>query len=134
MNKEVKTLVLYRLERAHEAIDEAIILLENGYTNTFVNRLYYACFYAVSALLLTKGLSSSKHSGVRALFHQNFLKYGTVNSKQGELYDKLFDTRQKGDYADLVRFNIDEVRPWLNDAKSFVVCLERLIQKEIKTG
>jgi uncharacterized protein len=134
MNKEVKTLVLYRLERAHEALDEALILLEKGYANTFVNRLYYACFYAVSALLLTKGLSSSKHSGVRALFHQNFLKHGTVNSKQGELYDKLFDTRQKGDYADLVRFNIDEVRPWLNDAKSFVVCLERLIQTEIKTG
>jgi uncharacterized protein (UPF0332 family) len=62
------------------------------------------------------------------------LKHGTVNSEQGELYDKLFDTRQKGDYADLVRFNIDEVRPWLNDANSFVVCLERLVQKEIKTG
>lgn len=132
MNKEVKTLVLYRIERAHEALDEALILLEKGYANTFVNRLYYACFYAVSALLLTKGLSSSKHSGVRALFHQNFVKYGIVNSKQGELYDKLFDTRQKGDYADLVRFNIDEVRPWLKDAKSFVVCLERLIKKEIK--
>ncbi len=62
------------------------------------------------------------------------MKHGTVNSEQGELYDKLFDTRQKGDYADLVRFNIDEVRPWLNDANSFVVCLERLVQKEIKTG
>ncbi len=69
MNQETKTLILYRLERARESIDEASILLERGHVNTFVNRLYYACFYAVSALLLTSGLSSAKHSGVRSLFH-----------------------------------------------------------------
>ena len=34
--------------------EEAKILFEKGYANTFVNRLYYACFYAVSALLLTR--------------------------------------------------------------------------------
>jgi len=45
---------------------------------------------------------------VRALFHQNFVKYGVVSREMGELYDKLFDTRQKGDYADLVRFNLDK--------------------------
>jgi hypothetical protein len=31
----------------------------------------------------------------------------------GQTYDKFFDTRQKGDYADLVRFAADAVRPWL---------------------
>jgi len=72
MKEETRTLILYRLERAKESLDEANILMERGHANTFVNRLYYACFYAVSALLLTKGLSSAKHSGVRALFHQNF--------------------------------------------------------------
>ena len=39
---------------------------------------------------------------------QNFVKYGVVSREMGELYDKLFDTRQKGDYADLVRFNLDK--------------------------
>ena len=134
MKQEVKTLINYRLERAHEALDEALILLERGHANTFINRLYYACFYAVSALLLTKELSSFKHSGLRALFLQNFVKSEVVDRKMGKLYDKLFDTRQKGDYADLVRFDIDEVRPWLKDAKSFVESLERLIKKEITTG
>jgi len=134
MKQEVKTLINYRLERAHEALDEALILLERGHANTFINRLYYACFYAVSALLLTKELSSSKHSGVRALFLQNFVKSEVVDRKMGKLYDKLFDTRQKGDYADLVRFNLDEVRPWLKDVENFVKSLERLIKKEITTG
>ena len=57
MKEETRTLILYRLERAKESLDEANILMERGHANTFVSRLYYACFYAVSALLLTKGLS-----------------------------------------------------------------------------
>ena len=39
MKKEVCTLVTYRLERARESLEEAKILLEQGYANTFVNRL-----------------------------------------------------------------------------------------------
>ena len=55
MKEETRTLIDYRLERARESLQEANILLERGHGNAFVNRLYYACFYAVSALLLTKG-------------------------------------------------------------------------------
>jgi len=100
MKEETRTLITYRLERARESLEEANILLERGYGNTFVNRLYYACFYAVSALLLTKGLSSAKHSGIRSLFHQNFVKSGLVKTELAQFYDMLFDNRQKGDYAD----------------------------------
>lgn len=132
MNQELKALILYRLERAHESLEEANILLEKGYANTFVNRLYYSCFYAVSALLLTKDLSSAKHSGIRALFHQNFVKPGIVTIELGQLYDKLFRNRQKGDYVDFVRFNIDEVKPWYEEAKKFVENIEEIIRKEIE--
>ncbi|RIH99847.1 HEPN domain-containing protein [candidate division NPL-UPA2 bacterium Unc8] len=130
MTNEVFTIINYRLGRAKEAIEEAEILLEKGYTNTFVNRLYYACFYTVSALLLTKGLSSAKHSGVRSLFHKHFVKSGVVDVELGQLYDRLFDNRQKGDYADLVKFNLVEVTPWLEEAKKFVAGLEDVIIKK----
>lgn len=79
MKKETKILIAYRIKRARESLEEAKILFEHGHVNTFVNRLYYACFYAVSGLLLSKGLSSAKHSGIRSLFHQNFVKPGLVD-------------------------------------------------------
>jgi len=131
MKEETRTLVLYRLERARESLKEAEILLESGHANTFVNRLYYACFYAVSALLLSKDLSSAKHSGVRSLFHQNFIKPGILAIELGQLYDRLFDNRQKGDYEDLVRFNIDEVKPWYDEARGFVDAIEKIVKDEI---
>jgi hypothetical protein len=36
-------------------------------------------------------------------------------------YDLLFDNRQKGDYADFIRFRVDDVQPWLAQARDFVV-------------
>ena len=134
MKEETRTLILYRLERAHESLDEANILMERGHANTFVNRLYYACFYAVSALLLTKELSSAKHSGVRSLFHQNFVKEGIVSKELGQIYDKLFDNRQKGDYADMVRFDLNIVRNWYDEAKEFVKAIENIAKEELQTN
>ncbi len=128
MKKEIRTLVIYRLNRADESLDEALILLERDHINTFVNRLYYACFYTVTALLLSKGLSSSKHSGVRALFHQNIVKNGLINREMGKFYDKLFDTRQKGDYADLVYFDKKEVSSWFDEAKIFISSVKNIIE------
>jgi uncharacterized protein (UPF0332 family) len=127
MKEETLILVTYRLERARESLEEAGLLLEQGHTNTFVNRLYYACFYAVSALLLTRGLSSAKHSGVRSIFHQNFIKTKLIAPELGILYDRLFNNRQKGDYADLVRFDPDEVGGWYDDARKFVEHITELV-------
>ena len=76
MTPETRMLVQYRLDRAREALAEATLLLDSGHANTGVNRLYYACFYAVSALLLTTGLTATSHSGLRTLFHQHVIRPG----------------------------------------------------------
>lgn len=47
-----KELVVYRLDRANETMQEARLLARENFYNAAVNRLYYSCFYAVQALLL----------------------------------------------------------------------------------
>jgi uncharacterized protein (UPF0332 family) len=111
VSPERQTLVSYRLDRARETFEEAKVLLESGHANACVNRLYYACFYAVSALLLTRNISTSKHSHVRALLHRDYIKPGQVSKEMGDHYDLLFNNRQKGDYEDLVVFDSEHVRP-----------------------
>src|SRR5215813_4771458 len=133
MTPEIRILVQYRLDRAHEALTEAILLLDSGHANTGVNRLYYACFYAVSALLLTKGLTGTRHSGLRTLFHQHVIRAGLLPLIQGQLYDRLFDQRQQSDYADLVHFDVDEVRSWCGEAQAFVDAVAALIQQALES-
>lgn len=130
MTGETSTLIAYRLQRAREALDEADLLLDRNHINTFVNRVYYACFYSVTALLLTRDLSSAKHSGVRSMLHQHFVKTGLVNMELGQNFDKFFDNRQKGDYADMVRFEKEKVQGWLDEARLFVETIERVIHAE----
>ncbi len=94
--------------------------MERSLFNDAVNRIYYACFYAVSALLISKALSSSKHSGVRSLFERYFVKDGPLPRQMGRFYHQLFDARQDCDYADFATFAQEEVEAWFGEAKEFI--------------
>jgi uncharacterized protein (UPF0332 family) len=120
-------LVNYRVQRAYEALEDARILADAGRWNTSVNRLYYACFYAVSALLIKDGLSSSKHSGVRSLFNRHYVKTDKVSKEMAQIYNDLFERRQESDYMDFIRFEQSQVQPWISQAEAFVKHIEPII-------
>jgi uncharacterized protein (UPF0332 family) len=128
MTKEERSLIKYRMERAHETLDEAKILFDAGKINTYVNRLYYACFYAVSALLRTKGLSTSKHSQLRSLMHREFVKTGVIPKELARNFDILFDSRLEGDYSDFIHFNAEDVAGWLHRSQEFVDHIDLMIK------
>ena len=129
MTNEEHTLIKYRLERAHEAMEEAKLMFDDGHINTYVNRLYYACFYAVSALLLTRDMSTSKHGYLRSLMHREFVKTGIIPTELGRYFDLLFNNRQKGDYGDLVVFKPEEVADWRDQAQKFIDHIESHISE-----
>lgn len=62
-DNERAALVSYRLERATSTLIEADFNAGGGYYNSSVNRLYYAAFYAASALMLASGLDANTHAG-----------------------------------------------------------------------
>lgn len=82
-------------------------------------------FYAVNGLLLTKGLSSSKHSGIRTLFNKEFINKGLIEIELGRFYSDMFDRRQKGDYRDFVKFEKEDVETWLKKAEVFINAIEK---------
>ena len=73
-------IVLYRMNSAKSLLDEIKDHIERGYYNTAMNRMYYACFYAVSGLLLQSESRATKVSvknSASILFLQvSFLKNG----------------------------------------------------------
>lgn len=121
-------LIHYRLGRSHEALEEAFLMQREKYFNTCLNRLYYACFYAVTALLATKGMSSSKHSGVKSLFNRHWVKTHKIDKEYGKLYNHLFENRQEGDYVDFVSFDKDTVEPWIPRVTDFINTITQLIE------
>ncbi len=129
MTKEERALIEYRMERARETLGEARIMFDAGRINTYVNRLYYACFYAVSALLLLRNFSTSKHGYLRSLMHREFVKTGLIPKDLSRHFDVLFNSRLEGDYADFIRFKAEDVAGWLDKTQKFVEHIESLIPK-----
>lgn len=56
--EERQALIKHRVERAKESIEDARLLLENEKYNAAVNRLYYACYYSLIALLFQNNVDT----------------------------------------------------------------------------
>jgi uncharacterized protein (UPF0332 family) len=132
MTPEQRDYLNYRMLRAAESLEVARLAFENNHLQDAVNRLYYACFYMVSALLQTRGLASAKHAGVRALFNQNWVKTGALPRETGRFYQEIFERRQEGDYADRTTFGHDDVRVWMSSAAEFVAAIRALVEEQIQ--
>ena len=89
-------LIQYRINRAQETLEEVNILIKNKLWSTAINRLYYACYYAVIALLVKNNISAQTHSGVRQMFGLHFAKPGLINKELAKFYTDIFDKRQTG--------------------------------------
>ena len=107
MTKKTNDYISYRIQRAYETLNDAKVLAKIGSWNSAINRLYYACFYAVSALLFSHSIEPKSHKGVRIKFMKEFIKTGIFSKDTGKLYSDLFDLRNEGDYSDFVIFDQD---------------------------
>jgi len=119
----------YRIQKAKETIQEVEKHIQNEFWNTAINRMYYACFYAVSALLVKNGIETSSHKGIRQLFGQMFVRTGKFNKNLAKHYTDLFEKRHKGDYNDFFDFDKDTVNRLLPISKEFIEKIEELIHK-----
>jgi len=122
-----KTLIVLWLKKADEALASAELELNAGHINFVVNRLYYACFYAVTALLLRDGKQFARHSAVKSEFVRTYIKSGQIDAKWNKFYQKLFDDRQEGDYVPTATFEASDVSTYLQQAREFVGLVRDLI-------
>ncbi len=67
-NEEKWAYINYRIEKAELTFNDAVLLTNHQSWNACANRLYYAAFYALMALLLQEGYETQTYKGVIALF------------------------------------------------------------------
>ena len=111
-------IVNYRLERAYETLKEA------------VNRLYYACYYAASALLFGSKIEANTHNGVKTQLSMHFVRTGHLSLDHGATFSLLFEKRQASDYSDFAYCDLALVNTLRPRAEAFINAMEQLINKE----
>ena len=113
-------LAAYRWDRALETLSEIPYLREQGYYNTAVNRLYYACYYAAVALLVQNRILAGTHLGVKTMIGMHFVSKGLITRESGRAFTNLYESRQRGDYDEFVYATKEEVDDLLPRARKFV--------------
>lgn len=121
--------IKYRIERAWKTFEDAKTLTTIKSWNSSMNRLYYACFYAVLALFAKHKINSHTHSGTKTQFSIHFVKTGKLDKELGMLYGDLFDLRQKGDYGDLFDFEEQHITTLIPKVEEFLIKIETLIKE-----
>ncbi len=128
MSTPKQEVIRYRLELAHEALDDAQFNLDGGRLRVASNRVYYAMLYAAIALLATRDLSSSRHSGVITLFYDHFVKPGAFPRDLAHALGQALGMRTDTDYKVSDPPEAARLGKMIENARAFVQKVEELIQ------
>ncbi|MCI0551691.1 MAG: HEPN domain-containing protein [Anaerolineae bacterium] len=130
MDRDPHQEIALYIENAQEVLEVAQLNLDNDFYTSAVNRAYYAIFYTANALLVTKRLSQSKHSGVINAFRQHFVKTGLIAPEYSDLYGRIMGNRHASDYELESSITKEIARTDLADAKRFVTEMTRWLRQE----
>lgn len=129
-SEPLRQLVLYRLTQARETLREAEILRAAAAQRGAINRAYYAMFYALLALLATRQLGTSKHSGAIGLFDREFVKPGLFAVDLSRALHLAFDRRQSQDYGEWIALEVGALDETLSDAQRFIEAVEAYLRAQ----
>lgn len=89
--------------------------------------MYYASYYAVSALLINDSIQAQTHSGVRQMFGLHYIKTGMIDKDLGKFYSDIFDKRQTGDYEDFIDFTNQDVSDLIPQTKDLISKISQIL-------
>jgi len=127
---ENKNEVFIYIEHAKEMLAVAEQNLRNDFYTSAVNRAYYAIFYAANAMLATIGEARSKHSGVISLFRNRFVKTGDLPVELSDIYGRVLDNRQRGDYDLGLQMDEEQAKTDIENARRFVDEVEQWLKEK----
>lgn len=130
-DEERKQVVIYRLEKAEKTMSDAEKVIGLGLWTTGANRLYYATYYAVSALLIANGYMAKTHEGIIRMFNQHFVVNGKVDRDLGRQYNILFTMRLTGDYGDCFELQEKDVAPMAKPARRLIETVSQLAKDSL---
>lgn len=128
--EERDVIVVYRIEKSFSALEHAKANAGLGYWEVTANRLYYAAYYSVSALLLRFGHAAQTHTGIIQMFGKHFVRTGVVPVESGHLYSQLFSMRLTGDYDDFRILTQEDVEPLIEKTEHFIQLVKNLIDEQ----
>ena len=127
-NEERKAIVEYRIEKAMVSLKDTKDIAALGKWSLAANRLYYALYYAATALLINDGHFTRTHSGMISMMSLHYVQKGVLTKEDGKLIKRIFDLRQESDYDDFIDADEDDIKLYLPLVANLVNTIVLLIK------
>lgn len=118
------------VKKATRALAAAERQLSSGDYDFASSRAYYAVFYVLEGVLLTRSLSFSKHSGVISSFNLHFVKSGVFPKKFSTLIARLSRERQMADYVFDMSIPESDARQDIEAAQTIVAAVKEFFTRQ----
>lgn len=129
-NKEAS--IQLKLAKARNLLAEADVLMQHKFYITVINRLYYSCFHATKALLLTQDLVPKTHSGVITMLHKHFVQDGSFDFEHASFFSRLMQERIEDDYNDFMILDEAEAKEFIEPSKTYITYIEQLVKEYLQ--
>ena len=127
-DEERRIIVDLEVEKAYRTYSAAVLLVENEQWESAANRLYYALFHSVNALLIHDGHKVSTHKGSHALFGQYYIKTGRLPREYSSIYQKLEAIRDEGDYNWAYNVSSTDIMEKVSPAKEMIDAIADMVK------
>jgi uncharacterized protein (UPF0332 family) len=118
----------HRIKRSNEALMEAELMFKNDFLSATINRLYYSCFYIVTALLIKNDIKVKSHAGVRQMLGLHFIQTDIIPKTHGKFYSNLFGYRHENDYGDFLIPDEQFVAGLIKQTRDFLANINNVIK------
>lgn len=118
------------MEKAKRTFDDMSFCMQEGKWEVASNRLYYALFHALSALLISDGYNVKSHRGTLALFGEHYVRTGIFERKDGSLLSDLVIMRDNADYNCFFEANEEKLLPYIEPTRQLISKIGNYISRK----
>lgn len=130
MKEELSDQLRRMKEKSLQSLEIARDLFSKGHYGDCSSKAYYAVFHALQAVLLTKGLTHSKHWQVMGAFNKECVHKGLFPQDFSKWIERLFKDRQISDYEYLITVSRDHAEEDLKRAENITLAIGEYLRKE----
>ena len=128
-DEERQILVKLEIEKAYRFHRQALLMQANEEWDGMANRLYYALYHAVAALLIFNHRQVTTHKGSHALFNQYYVKTGILPKSYGSMYSSLERMREECDYNCAYTEEPDVLQSNITPAKEMIDTIATMVKE-----
>jgi uncharacterized protein (UPF0332 family) len=117
------------IARAQRSLDVAAHDLDGGFVEEAIGNSYYSTLYAAKALLVTRGLETSRHSAALRLLGREFIAQGKLDRRHGKTISTLLESRISASYDAAPPFTEQNAEDFIVRARGFVAAASALLDE-----